>query len=91
MDRVIVLDRVPMRHPDVSKKDAEDAWNNCLVSTPSFDVDPDRYLAIGIDGKGRLIELIVIRKQEGLWLIVHAQTPPQEDIRRRLGLTRRKK
>lgn len=89
MERVIVLDRVPERHPDVSKQDAEDAWNNCLISTPAFDVNPDRYLAIGVDGKGRLIELVAIRKKN-VWLIIHGQTPPKESIRRKLGLGRRK-
>ncbi len=89
MERVVVLDRVSERHPDVLKEDAEAAWNNCLVSIPAFDVDPDRYLAIGVDRKGRLIELIVIRKQEGYWLIVHGQTPAQKAIREKLGLGKR--
>lgn len=26
-----VLNQVPERYPDASKKDAEDAWNNCLA------------------------------------------------------------
>ena len=85
MEQIFVLDRVPQRHPDVSKDDAAKAWEQCLVSTPDFDMAPERYLAIGIDGKGRLLELVVVRKGIGLWLIIHAQTPPQEDIRRRLG------
>lgn len=86
MERVIVLDRVPERHPDVSKEDAAEAWNHCIACTPAFDVDPDRYIAIGIDGKGRQIELVVVRKDGGLWLVIHAQYPPQHDIKRRLGL-----
>lgn len=90
LERVVVLDRVPERHPEVSKEDAEDAWCNCLMSTPAFKGDPDRYLAVGVDGKGRLIELVVVRKPRGLWLVIHAQTPPQEGIRKRLGIDRRK-
>ena len=91
MERVVVLDRVPARHPDVSKEDAAQAWNHCLACAPALDVDPDRYLAIGVDGKGRLVELVVIRKQGGLWLVIHAQTPPQEDIKKKLGLVRSKR
>jgi hypothetical protein len=91
MERVFVLDRVPERHPDVSKQDAADAWNHCVACTPAFDVDPDRYLGIGIDNKGRYVELVAVRKQGGLWLVIHAQTPPQEDIKRKLGFGRRKK
>ena len=91
MERVVVLDRIPERHPDVSKEDAAEAWSHCLASAPALDCNPDRYLAIGVDGKGRLVELIAVRKENGLWLIIHAQTPPQEDIKRKLGLGRKKR
>lgn len=85
---MIVLDRVPERHPDVSKRDAEDAWNHCIACAPAIDVNPDRYIAVGIDGKGRLLELVVIRKDGGMWLVIHAQCPPQKAIREKLGLGR---
>lgn len=91
MDRVIVLDRVPERHPDVSKEDAAEAWAHCIACAPAIEVDPDRYIAIGIDGKGRQIELVAVRKDGGLWLIIHAQYPPNHDIRSRLGFERRKR
>lgn len=90
MERVVVLDRVTERHPDVSKEDAAAAWSHCIASAPAFDVNPDRYIAVGIDGKGRLIELVAVRKDGGLWLIIHAQYPPQHDIKKKLGLERRK-
>lgn len=90
MERIIVLDRVPERHPEVSKEDAAAAWSHCMACAPTFDKDPDRYIAIGIDGKGIQIELVVIRKDGGVWLIVHAQYPPQHDIRSKLGFGRRK-
>ena len=89
-ERVVVLDRVPERHPDVSKEDAAAAWNHCIACAPAFDKDPDRYIAIGLDDKGRQIELVVVRKGAGLWLVVHAQYPPQHDIKSRLGFGRRK-
>ncbi len=90
MEKVIVLDRVTERHPDVSKRDAADAWNNCIKCMPAHEGDPDRYIAIGADGKGRLIELVAVRKDGGLWLVIHGQTPPQEGIKRALGFGRRK-
>lgn len=89
-ERVAVLDRVPQRHPDVSKEDAVAAWNNAIACAPAIDEDPRRYIAIGLDDRGRLIELVVIRKELGVWLIVHAQCPPQHDIKSRLGFGRRK-
>ena len=90
VERIIVLDRVPENHPEVSKEDAAAAWSHCIACTPAFDKDPDRYIAIGIDDKGRQVELVVIRKDGGAWLIIHAQTPPQHDIKSRLGFGRRK-
>lgn len=88
MERVIVLDRVPERHPDVSKEDATAAWEHCIASAPALDKDPDRYIAIGIDNKGRQLELVAVRKDVDLWLIIHAQCPPKKDIREKLGLGR---
>ena len=90
LERVIALDRIPERHPNVSKEDAIAAWNHCIACTPAFEVDPERYIAIGIDGKGRQLELAVVRKEGGLWLIIHAQCPPQHDIKEKLGFGRRK-
>lgn len=92
VEHVVALDRIPERHPDVSKKDAEDAWEACLVSAPSLDKDPDRYVGIGIDGHGRLLELVAVRTTDEVgdivWVVIHAQTPPKKDIMRRLGVGR---
>ena len=84
-ERVIVLDRVPQRHPEVSKEDAAAAWNHCLACAPALGCGPDRHIAIGIDDKGRQLELLVIRKGAGLWLVAHAQCPPQRGIRAGFG------
>lgn len=90
MDRVFVLDRVTERHPDVSKEDARAAWQHCIANIPRIDADPDEYAAIGYDDRSRLLELVVLRTDAGDWLIIHAQTPPQERILRELGYGRRK-
>jgi len=90
MDRVFVDDRVPLRHPDISKEDARTAWLNCFKSIPRIDKDPDEYLAIGTDGKGRLLELVVIRDAEGDWLVYHAKTPPTDNAKRELQKSRKK-
>ena len=91
MDRAIVLHRVPERHPDVSREDAAEAWAYCIACAPAIEVYPDRYIAIGIDGRGRQIELVAVRKDGGLWLIIHAQHPPKHDIRSKLEFERRKR
>jgi len=90
MDRVFVDDRVSLRHPDISKEDAAAAWGNCIKSRPRLDKNPDEYLAIGTDDKGRLLELVVLRDSEGDWLIYHAKTPPTENAKRELQMGRKK-
>lgn len=92
MDRVFVLDRVPQRHPDVSKEDAAYAWNHVRRSMKRLGTDPPEFVAIGDDSRGRQIELVVVAMEEtGDWLIKHAQTPPEERIKRELGYGRRKR
>ena len=39
----------------------------------------------------RLLEVVAIRNENGDWLIKHAQTPPQERVKRELGFGRRGK
>ena len=85
MERIYVHERIAKRHPYLSPKDVIYAWKHCLVSAPRLDVDPFEYLAIGIDRKGRLIELVAIRDSEGDWLIYHADTPPHGNARKELG------
>jgi hypothetical protein len=90
VDKIFVDDRVASRHPDISEEDAVAAWANCINSRPRIDKDPNEYLAIGVDGKGRLIELVVLRDANGDWLIYHAMCPPTENAKRELRMKRRK-
>lgn len=91
MDRIDVLDRVSERHPNVTKEDAVHAWEHCIKSMPRLDKNPNEYVAIGYDASGRLLELVVVRNKNGDWLVIYAQTPPQERIKRELGFGRVKK
>lgn len=91
MNKVYVDDRVETRHPDqhIEKADAINAWYNAIRSKPRLEKNPNEYLVIGVDGKGRLMELVAIRNDEGDFLIYHAFTPPQENAKRELGITER--
>lgn len=91
MDRIFVLDRVQQRHPDVSKEDAAHAWLYCKVSRLRVGREPEEHVGVGYDAKGRLLEVVAIRNADGDWLVKHAQTPPQERVRRELGLGRGKR
>lgn len=92
MNEVFVADRVVTRHPElgITKEDAINAWYNAIRSRPRLKKNPNEYLVIGIDGKGRLLELVAIRDEEGDFLIYHAFTPPQENAKRELGLRGRR-
>lgn len=90
MGNIYVLDRVPERHPDITKEDAIHAWQYCVKSMPRIGKEPEEHVGIGYDASGRLLEVVAIRGESGAWLIKHAQTPPQERIKRELGYGRRK-
>jgi hypothetical protein len=90
VEKVFVDDRVALRHPDISKEDAAVAWANCIKSRPRIDKNPNEYLAIGADKKGRLIELVALRDTNGDWLIYHAMSPPTKNAKRELQMRRRK-
>ncbi|WP_165172362.1 hypothetical protein [Adlercreutzia sp. ZJ242] len=90
LNRVFVLDRVMERHPELTKENAAHAWEFCIRSMPRLGKEPEEHVGIGYDASGRLVEVVAIRSNAGDWLIKHAQTPPQESIKRELGLGRRK-
>ncbi len=90
-DDIYVLRRVHERHPDVSEDDAAHAWRFCLRSMQRLGKEPEEWVGIGLDAKGRLFEVVAIRDDLGAWLVKHAQTPPQESIKRELGYGRRKR
>lgn len=85
MARLFVHPRIHERHPDVSDDDVKTAWHNALASMPRLDKDPDEYAAIGVDGHGRLVELVAKRTRDGDWIIYHAMTPPTAKMRRELS------
>lgn len=90
-DEIYALDRIHERHPDVTKEDAIHAWRFCVKSMLRVGKEPEEHVGIGYDASGRLLEVVAIRGDSGAWLVKHAQTPPQERIKRELGFGRRKR
>lgn len=90
-DDIFALERIHERHPDVTVEDAIHAWRACLVSMPRLGKEPEEWVGIGMDSRGRLLEVVAIRSESGAWLIKHAQTPPQERIKRELAAKRRRR
>ena len=84
----MVHPRVFERHPELSEEDILGAWGACIRAVPRLDKDPNEYIAIGSDSKGRLIEMIAQKVDSGFWIIYHAFTPPTIKALRELGMTR---
>lgn len=88
MGRLIVHARVHIRHPELEDSDVETAWNSAMVSVPRLSKNPSEYVALGFDGKGRLLEMVGIRSSTGDWLIFHAMTPPSKRTLQEFGIRR---
>ena len=89
MENVIVHPRVHERHPDISEEDVLTAWRNMLLSAPRNN-GTGSWVSVGMDGNGRLLEMVSVHNSAGQWLVYHAMTPPTKKTMRKLGVTRRK-
>ncbi len=75
MINLMIHPRVFERHPQLVENDIRIAWNNAYYEAlrPESKNFPE-YLWIGMDGKGREIEMVGTLTERG-WLIYHANTP----------------
>jgi hypothetical protein len=73
---VKVHSRIGERHPEINSDDVLFAWRNSLRSMPRVRKNPREYVAVGVDGRGRIIEMVAARMRDGSWVIFHALTPP---------------
>lgn len=70
--RLIVHPRIRKRHSDVLEEDVRTAWRNAVriqKRAGSFD---DRYLAVGGDQHGRLLEMCAVQLDRDTVLVFHA-------------------
>jgi hypothetical protein len=91
MNEVVVHPRVMESHPEIPAQDALAAWDNILKALPRIGDDPDEYIVIGSDDKGRLIEMVARRTKDDFWVVYRAMTPPTRKALVELGLTRRRR
>lgn len=84
---VEVADRVPQRHPELSKEDVIAAWNSRLKCQVRLGPWPPQYAAIGFDGHGRSVEMVAVYdpNQDSV-LVFHARTPATKKFKRELGI-----
>ena len=70
--RILVLDRVHERHPELTADDVVAAFRSVMQEVCRAD---GTWVAIGLDGRGRDVEMVY--KQIGdRVLVYHAMTPP---------------
>ena len=78
--------RVSRRHPEVTPDDVAAAMRGMIRYKQR---STGEWVAVGLDGKGRLIEL-VYQYDEGddFFFVFHGMTPPSGKTLRELGLER---
>ena len=86
---LIVHPRIEQRHPEIAEDDVVAAWNGAIRSTPRLPDKPDEYIALGFDGKGRLLEVVAVRMADAKWVAYHACTPPSDKTFKELGIERK--
>lgn len=82
--RVKVHPRVPERHPEVSIEDVVQAFEGTLRSR-SRDTSPVRWVGVGVDAKGRLLEYVAVENEPDGWLVYHA-APATTKVLNEVGL-----
>lgn len=86
MSEIGVHPRILRRHPEVTDLDVIAAMRGML----RYQQRPDgEWLAVGLDGKNRLIELVYLYDDaDDFFFVYHAMTPPSGRTLRELGLER---
>lgn len=83
--RILVLDRVHERHPELSEDDVVTAFRSVMVDAQREGGD---WMAIGLDGRGRNVELLYRVRGDAV-LVYHAFTPPTNKFMKELERLRR--
>lgn len=81
MFELVVHSRVVARHPQLSEEDVRTAWQNSYFQALRMgSKNSPEYLWIGVDGKGREVEMVGVPTETG-FLIYHANTPLSRRVR----------
>lgn len=85
---VRVHPRVHKRHPELEEGDVLEAWRNAFADRVRDVESPKRIIrmALGVDGKGRTLEMLAVEADNGEILIFHAMTPPSKKALHEMGV-----
>lgn len=82
---VIVLDRVFLRHPELTVSDVETAWEARVKTQYRLSDEKPYLVAVGVASNGKLVELIAFEDGEDT-VVFHALTPPTKKLLRELRM-----
>ena len=86
MSAIGVHPRVSRRHPEVTPDDVAAAMRGMIRYKQR---STGEWVAVGLDGKGRLIELVYqYNEGDDFFFVFHGMTPPSGKTLRELGLER---
>ena len=85
-DLIRIHERIPRRHPELSATDVLKAWSNAFVVAERVgdDLPHPTLVALGHDGRERVLELIGTVLEDGSVLVFLAQAPPTKKVLREL-------
>ena len=86
MSAIGIHPRVSSRHPEVADNDVAAAMRKMIRYKQR---STDEWLAVGVDGKNRLVELVYqYDEEEDFFFVFHGMTPPSSKTLKELGLER---
>ncbi|MCI6273302.1 MAG: hypothetical protein MR874_05805 [Coriobacteriaceae bacterium] len=86
MSSIGVHPRVSRRHPEISDDDVVAAMRGMIRYQQQV---KGEWIAVGLDGKGRLLELVYLYDETNdFFFVFHGMTPPSGKTLRELGLER---
>lgn len=87
MSSIGVHPRVAKRHPGITDEDVVAAMRSMIRYKQR---SSGEWLAVGLDGNSRLVELVYqYDEEEDFFFVFHGMTPPSGKTLRELGLERR--
>lgn len=82
---VIVLERVFVRHPDLTLMDVRSAWEARIKTQYRLSDEKPYMVAVGAASSGRMLEMIAFEDGSDI-VVFHALTPPTKKLLRELKM-----
>jgi hypothetical protein len=78
LDEIRIHPRISDRHPGITQDDVLAAWKNTIRCQRRVGIEINHYAAIGVDRKGRLLEMVAAKTADRAWVVFHAMKASQK-------------